>query len=188
LYTFNGVGEDWSPLALRAERMPPLPDSGYNRVVGRPTLAWVAPPIPQVSLGAEPSPLFTYGRLYVVYSHESDPASTLYTRDHVRMAISYVNPATGSLEIGLDSPFDNRSSYAYGIDLLQPNEIALRAAETYAIKNVLRKVFVRPHADGISDLSYSNIDDWKVLAWGSCDSLMVERPNAMKVTCPAPTW
>lgn len=101
--------------------------------------------------------------------------------------MSYVD-TSGTLRIGLDSFFDNQWSFAYGIDLLQPGEIALRAAETYSIRSVVNKVYVRPHADGIVNLPYKNFDDWKVLAWGSCAVVAHWQTGLMKVGCAPPNW
>src|SRR6478752_5372126 len=62
-------------------------------------------------------------------------ASTSSTSNTTRRwAMSYVD-TTGTLRIGLGSYFDNVWSYAFGIDLLQPGEVGLRAAVTYSIPN-----------------------------------------------------
>ena len=68
--------------------------------------------------------------------------------------------------------------------------MALRAAETYSLKKTefLRHVYVRPHADGISNLSYRNYDDWKVIAWGTCSSLIGVQAPGMQVNCAPKTW
>ena len=66
----------------------------------------------------------------------------------------------------------------------------MRAAETYSIPNgpnhpnSLGQVSFRPHADGISDLPYSNKDDWPVIAWALCDVLANEQDASMKTSCP----
>jgi hypothetical protein len=86
--------------------------------------------------------------------------------------------------VGLVSYYDNYWSYAFGIDLLQPAEVGLRAAETYAIPDAFGVVKFRPHADGISNLSYKNYNDWPVLAWGTCRVLADSQPAAMKSGCP----
>ena len=90
--------------------------------------------------------------------------------------------------------FDNVWSYAFGIDLLQPGEVGLRAAVTYSIPNAgshpdsLYQVSFRPHADGISDLPYSNKNDWPVIAWGACAVLAAQQLSPMKATCASRPW
>ena len=107
--------------------------------------------------------------------------------------MSYVD-TSGTLRIGLGSYFDNVWSYAFGVDLLQPGEIGLRAAVSYSIPNAgshpdsLYQVSFRPHADGISDLPYSNKNDWPVIAWGACAVLAAQQLSPMKATCASRPW
>ena len=190
LYT-PGSGDSWTRLATPYERA--------ATVAGRPSLAWVSPPASiTVSGGRDaeregrsiPVPAFnpsTYGRLYVVYTEQGEPAASEPLPNPVRMMMSYVD-ASGTLRIGHDSYFDNVWSFAYGIDLLQPGEIALRAAETYSIRKVVNQVYVRPHADGIVNLPYKNFDDWKVLAWGSCAVVAHWQTGLMQVACAPKNW
>jgi len=112
----------------------------------------------------------TLGRLYILFFGYSTPPSGYPATNAVRMAMSYVSPYDGKLRIGLNSYFDNVWSYAYGISLITPSDIALHAAETYSIHKPESEnhVFFRPHADGMADLTYKNYDDWKTLGWGSC--------------------
>jgi hypothetical protein len=49
-------------------------------------------------------------------------------------------------------------------------------------------VYVRPHADGIVDLPYRNFDDWKALAWGSCDDLSSLQPIQPHIICAPKGW
>jgi len=139
---------------------------------------------------AEPT---TYGRFYILYVRDVAPVPGAPDPDPVRMAFSYVD-AAGQLRIGHDTWFDNVWSYGYGIDLVQPGELALRAAQTYAIPNApnhpnsLYQVQVRPHADGIVNLPYRNYDDWKVIGWGSCATLRPAQTPAMQVTCRDKNW
>ena len=119
------------------------------------------------------------------------PAGHPYPVNPMRMVISYVDPVTGKLRIGLNSFYDNIWAYAYGMSLLTPSDDgALRAAFTSAIQpNNMPphdRVFFRPHADGISDLVYNNYDDWKTLAHDTCTVL---RPHQAQspVLC-APPW
>jgi hypothetical protein len=139
------------------------------------------------------APPVTYGRLYILYIRYAAPVEGATNPDPVRMEMSYVD-TSGRLRIGLDSWFDNVWSYAFGVDLLQPGEMALASAESYSIPNAdthpnsLFRVTVRPHADGISDLPYRNYDDWKVIGWGSCATLQDVQPAGMKVKCADKTW
>ena len=138
-------------------------------------------------------PPTNYGRLYVLYVQYAAPVTGATNPDPVRMEMSYVDP-TGHLRIGLDSWFDNVWSYAFGVDLLQPGEVGLRAAESYSIPNApshpnsLNQVTFRPHADGMADLPYKNHDDWKVIGWGSCQTLRDVQPDTMKVACAPKSW
>jgi hypothetical protein len=181
------TGDNWSKLPVAYERA--------RTVAGRPSLAWVVPPARPVAtderdLNTPPLPNrnpSTYGRLYVAYTEQGQTFPSEPLPNPVRMMMSYVDTA-GTLRIGLDSYFDNVWSFAYGIDLLQPGEIALRAAETYSIRGAVNKVYVRPHADGIVDLPYRNFDDWKVLAWGSCDDLSSMQPIRPHIICAPKGW
>lgn len=180
------TGDDWLRL--------PIPYERAAMVAGRPSLAWVSPPARIVAteerdsggrLGfSDPS---TYGRLYVVYTAQGPTFPTEPLPNPVRMMMSYID-SSGTLRIGFDSYFDNEWSFAYGIDLLQPGEIGLRAAETYSIRHVVNQVWVRPHADGIADLPYRNFDDWKVLAWGSCEVISPLQPIQPHVACAPKGW
>ena len=101
--------------------------------------------------------------------------------------MSYVD-TNGTPRIGLDSFFDNVWAFAYGMDLLQPGETALRSAVSYSLRKALNQVYVRPHADGIVNLPYRNFDDWKVLAWGSCTTIHMLQPLQQKITCAPKGW
>jgi hypothetical protein len=48
----------------------------------------------------------------------------------------------------------------------------------------LGQVSFRPHADGISNLPYSNKDDWPAIAWASCVVLANEQDASMKTNWP----
>lgn len=192
LYYPSG-GDNWSKIPVSYERA--------ALVAGRPSLAWVAPPPPPViglnrdairpgllvNVPLSAGTPWTYGRLYVAYTQAVDPIEGEPLPNPVRMMMSYVD-LNGTLRIGLDSYFDNVWSFAYGIDLLQPGEIALRAAETYSLRSAVNQVYVRPHADGIVNLPYRNFDDWKVLAWGSCTTINTLQPLQPKVVCAPKGW
>jgi hypothetical protein len=72
--------------------------------------------------------------------------------------------------------------------------VGLRAAETYSIPNApthpdsLYQVTFRPHADGIANLTYSNKNDWPVLAWATCSVLEWVQPPEMKAICGPKPW
>ena len=74
-----------------------------------------------------------------------------------------------------------------------PARSDLHAAEAYSIPNAgghpdsLYQVSFRPHADGISNLPYSNKNDWPVIAWGSmCGSVrFTERIDACHLSAKA---
>jgi hypothetical protein len=168
----SGSAPSSRPRAASDASRPPRRDA--PPLAGAPHLATTATPL-------------TIGRFYVLYVAKGNVPG--HPRpDAVRMAMSYVD-ASGKMRIGLDSLFDNDWSYAFGIDLLQPGEVALRAAETYAItRDVFNQVWMRPHADGISDLPYRNYDDWKVLAWGTCSVLAHHQIDPRKTKCAAPGW
>ena len=51
-----------------------------------------------------------------------------------------------------------------------------------------QQVSFRPHADGISDLPYSNKNDWLVLAWASCSVLAAQQSSSMQMTCAPKPW
>jgi hypothetical protein len=175
LYTTGGFPQGWKPL--------PIPSDGMAAAYGRPSMAWTGTPLITGFQGSSMEN-FTVGRFYVVYAEDQPPAADGTNQNPVRMAMSYVDN-NGIFRIGLISYFDNVWSFAFGIDLLQPGEIGLRAAETYSIPNdALNLVTFRPHADGISNLPYSNKNDWPVLAWGLCSVLAAEQPTDMQTGCP----
>ncbi|QOZ71106.1 hypothetical protein WN72_35960 [Bradyrhizobium arachidis] len=185
-----------------------IPYEPMHSAIGRPSMAWTGGPMTNapaadrtltpgmVATGAEASlevPSTTYGRFYIVYISANPPVTGATNPNPVRMQMTYVDD-TGRLRIGLDSFFDNVWSYAFGIDLLQPGEVGLHAAETYSIPNAgahpdsLYQVSFRPHADGISNLSYSNKNDWPVIAWASCSVLAGTQNASMHVSCPPKPW
>jgi hypothetical protein len=102
----------------------------------------------------------------------------------MRMQISYVHKY-GTFRIGLDSYFDNVWAYAWGMGVVQPSTAKLRTVFTSAVPNSLRKVMFRPKADGISDLTYRDYDDWKALGWATCT--MVTVTQTFPLLCP-PAW
>jgi hypothetical protein len=185
-----------------------IPYEPMHSAIGRPSMAWTGTPMTnalaadatvttglatkdvQASFETPPS---TYGRFYILYVNANAPVTGATNPNPVRMQMSYVDD-TGRLRIGLDSFFDNVWSYAFGIDLLQPGEIGLHAAEAYAIPNAgghpdsLYQISFRPHADGISNLPYSNKNDWPVIAWASCAVLASAQNGSMHVTCPPKPW
>lgn len=114
----------------------------------------------------------TTGRLYILFLEYDAPPPGYPATNPVRMAMSYIGK-DGQLRIGLNSYFDDVWSYAYGMSLITPSDVALRAAETYSIHKPESEdhVFFRPHADGMADLSYKNYDDWKTLGWATCADL-----------------
>ena len=185
-YTPQFPGNGWQRISI--------PYDGMFEVIGRPAMAWTGGlgdvVVLDTSTAASASPT-TYGRLYVLYiRYNSPPAGHPYPVNPMRMVMSYVDPVTGKLRIGLNSFYDNIWAYAYGMSLLTPSDGgALRAAFTSAIQpNNMPphdKVFFRPHADGISDLVYNNYDDWKTLAHDTCTVL---RPHQAQspVECALP--
>jgi hypothetical protein len=202
LYTPAGFPhhQGWMHLAIPYEPM-------YSGI-GRPSMAWTGGPMTNALSADEtakteyattnlqpafPTPPSTYGRFYIVYINANPPVEGATNPNPVRMQMSYVDNA-GKLRIGLDSFFDNVWSYAFGIDLLQPGEVGLRAAEAYSIPNAgahpdsLYQVSFRPHADGISNLPYSNKNDWPVIAWASCAVLAGSQDASTRVTCPPKPW
>ncbi len=195
LYTLGGFPRSgWTAL--------PVPYESMRSGIGRPAMAWTgAAPTNEIALDADrggtspghsaaPS---TVGRFYLLYLESNPPAGEATNPNPVRMVMSYVDDS-GTFRIGLQSYFDNVWSYAFGIDLLQPGEVGLRAAEAYSIPNgpshpdSLYMVTFRPHADGISDLEYSNKNDWPVLAWASCSVLAASQPQALRTICPPKPW
>jgi hypothetical protein len=185
-----------------------IPYEPMHSMIGRPSMAWTGGPMTN-ALAADANlttgmattnleaafeaPPSTYGRFYIVYIDANPPVTGATNPNPVRMQMSYVDDI-GKLRIGLDSFFDNVWSYAFGIDLLQPGEVGLRAAESYSIPNAgahpdsLYQVSFRPHADGISNLPYSNKNDWPVIAWASCAVLASAQGASMHVTCPPKPW
>ncbi len=165
----------------------PIPHDNLPLVVGRPSMAWTGSeagitPVEQTARGP-----VTVGRFYLVYPSFRSMEEAETSKNPVRMAMSYVAD-DGTFRIGLVSYFDNYWSYAFGIDLLQPGEVGLRAAEVYSIPNSFGKVKFRPHADGISNLPYRNYNDWPVVAWGSCRVLADSQPPSMQTGCPPRPW
>jgi hypothetical protein len=187
LYTPREVGTGWQRLGI--------PYGWMGSAVGKPSMAWagaIPGNIVATEGGGTSAGPITIGRFYIVYM-QRDIGVAISNPDPVRMEMSYVD-ASGKFRIGLDAFFDNVWSYAFGIDLLQPGEIALRAVEAYSTPNAgahpnsLYSVYMRPHADGIPNLSYGNHDDWKVIAWGSCVTLNGVQTPLIKVACAPKTW
>lgn len=163
-----------------------IPYQSMYSGIGRPAMAWTGTaPSHTTDGGAARAAPATVGRFYILYIQSNAPFGNVTNPNPVRMAMSYVDNS-GTFRIGLVSYFDNVWSYAFGVDLLQPNEVGLRAAETYSIPKpaAFQMVTFRPHADGISNLPYSNKNDWPVLAWASCAVLAASQPPAMKTNCP----
>lgn len=165
----------------------PIPHDNLPLVVGRPSMAWTASEpgnnLAERSVGGS----VNVGRFYLVYPSFRSTEEMQTSKNPVRMAMSYIDDE-GVFRIGLVSYFDNYWSYAFGIDLLQPGELGLRAAEVYSIPNAFGMVKFRPHADGISNLLYKNYNDWPVLAWGSCRVLADSQDPSMQVSCPPKPW
>ena len=206
LYTLNAFPRRWTAL--------PLPYESMRSGIGRPSMAWTGTPpvltnagavsgtppmltssgaisdtLPVLTSGGAVSGTpMTFGRFYIAFLESNPPVGNTTNPNPVRMAMSYVDE-NGSYRIGLNSYFDNVWSYAFGIDLLQPNEVGLRAVEAYSIPNAgshpdsLGMVTFRPHADGVVNLEYSNKNDWTVLAWGSCSVLSAVQSTAMQTAC-----
>jgi hypothetical protein len=165
----------------------PIPYESMAHAVGRPAMAWTGTaPTNETGGGASVAPV-TVGRFYILYLLSRSPDEDAINENPVQMGMSYVD-TNGTFRIGLVSYFDNYWSYAFGIDLLQPGEVGLRAAETYSIPSVFNAVTFRPHADGISNLPYSNKNDWPVLAWASCRVLADSQPLSMKTNCGPKPW
>jgi Bacterial TSP3 repeat len=182
LYTPQGIRHQWGQIPISY-------DSMYS-AVGRPVLAWTGATGEVLTTGTPPdtSQPLTAGRFYILFlQYQSPPPNFPTPINPVRMAVSYVNRFDGSFRIGLVSNFDNVWSYAYGMSLLTPAGVNLRAAETYSIPKPesLMTVQFRPHADGMTDLTYHNYDDWKTLGWASCAVLV--KTQASPVQC-APPW
>jgi len=192
LYTLGGFPQQgWTKLGIPYDPM-------YSPI-GRPAMAWTGTaPASALATGAGAASTAsttstTVGRFYIVYLEYNPPVADVTNPNPTRWAMSYVD-TSGTLRIGLGSYFDNVWSYAFGIDLLQPGEVGLRAAVTYSIPNAgshpdsLYQVSFRPHADGISDLPYANKNDWPVIAWGACAVLAAQQLSPMKATCASRPW
>ncbi|WP_119270260.1 FG-GAP-like repeat-containing protein [Taklimakanibacter deserti] len=171
-----------------------IPYDSMSSVVGRPAMAWTGGSGDSVILteaSTASAPPTTYGRLYILFTrYDAPPAGHPYPVNPMRMAISYIDRATGKLRIGLASFYDNVWAYAYGMSLVTPSDGgALRAAFTSAVQpNNMPpqdRIFFRPHADGISDLVYNNYDDWKTLAHDACTVLVAHQADS-PVHCAAP--
>jgi hypothetical protein len=161
-----------------------IPYASMYSGIGRPAMAWTGTASTNLrDGGAAPVP-GTAGRFYILYIESNAPVGDVTNPNPVRMAMSYVDN-NGTFRIGLPSYFDNVWSYAFGVDLLQPNEVGLRAAETYSIPKpaAFQMISFRPHADGISNLPYSNKNDWSVLAWGTCSVLAASQPPGPTTNC-----
>jgi hypothetical protein len=174
LYTLGGIPNvGWVRL--------PIQHGIFPLSVGRPALAWTDADAPDDPRTGATQKSVSVGRFYLAFSPAE--AGAVDARGPLSWAMSHVNE-TGKLEIGLYSFYDNVWAFAFGIDFLQPNEVGLRAATTYAIPNAFNQVGFRPHADGIADLPYRNYNDWPVLAWASCQVLAQSQPLNMKSLCP----
>jgi hypothetical protein len=191
LYAFDGASATWSHFpAFLSDPLPEIGDpQNPRRAMGRPALAWVgaAPGQALPGNGASGASV-TVPRLYVLYS-ELGQSDTHPVPHPMRMAMSTVG-ASGALRIGVDAYYDNVWGYAHGIDLLQPGEIALRAAETHVIKPLpgdeWNQVWFRPHSDGMAGPPYGNHDDWRMLGWGICASLTPHQ--APRAACLPRFW
>jgi hypothetical protein len=185
LYTRSGFPQRWMRL--------PIPYDYMYSPIGRPAMAWTGTAPTNTTGTGLAAGSSTVGRFYILYLMSRTPGEDAISENPVRMAMSYVD-ANGTLRIGLDSYFDNYWSFAFGIDLLQPGEVGLRSAEVYSIPNApahpdtFHLVTFRPHADGISNLPYSDKNDWMVLGWASCRVLADSQSLSMKTSCPPKPW
>ena len=94
-----------------------------------------------------------------------------------------------TLKVGLEGPFDNVWLYAFGIDLLyEPGiDTNLRAVLSIAIDKpeVWAGIQFRPKADGISDMTMSDHNDWEILRIGLCKNVVNPGGTvANPITCP----
>lgn len=155
-----------------------------HRTGTTPPVSVEAPPAPAPPPTSQP---ISSGRLYILFFEYNAPPPGYPATNAVKMAMSYVSPSDGKLHIGLNSYFDNVWSYAYGVSLVTPSDVGLRAAETYSIHKPESEnhVFFRPHADGMADLTYKNYDDWKTLGWGTCAIVAYWQANS-PVKCADP--
>jgi hypothetical protein len=176
LYSPSLLGTSWNRISI--------PYQSSYLSVGRPVLAWVGAPPTQSPGGSGASASITANRFYMLYLEPQTPPPNHPTpTNKMRMQMSYVG-ANGTLQIGLDSYFDNEWAYAYGIGVLQPSVSKFRTVFTSAVPNSLRGVFFRPNADGISDLTYRNFDDWKTLGRTTCTTVTATQTGPL--ACPPP--
>lgn len=143
--------------------------------------------LPSLEMAPTSGAVLATGRFYILFLEYQPPPPGYPATNAIRMAMSYAG-SDGKLRIGLNSYFDNVWAYAYGLSLVTPSEAALRAAVTYSIHKPWAEnhVFFRPHADGMTDLTYNDYDDWKTLGWGSCATLAPTQTGT-RVNC-APAW
>ncbi len=165
LWRLDASSGRWAKTDLMATRPGP--------VNWHPALAWVPP-----------GPVSERGRLYVLYSDK--------TSGTAMMMMSYVqvdrSSGVGRERVGLLAPFDNVWRTITGADLLfEPGaDTNLRAVLAHGKTDEL---WFRPKADGISDFTYVNYNDWEVLRVNLCRGLvnpggLVARP----VRCASRTW
>jgi hypothetical protein len=180
LYRPAQLGPGWTRISIPYEAM-------YSPV-GRPSIGWVGSPgggvLASPGGASSVAASSTANRFYILYLEHQIPTGSP-PPDAVRMAISYVDTA-GKYRIGLNAYFDNVWSFAYGTGIVQPSDGALRVVVSSAVPNSLRRIHFRPHADGVSDLTYRNYDDWKTIGWGSCSTLAATQATSA-VQC-VPAW
>jgi len=142
--------------------------------IGRPALAWVP----------DPEDVTLHGRLHLVYRSRSGDDV-----DHhpVRQMTSVGWPLP---RLAIRSLYDNPWTYAYGVDLLYEPGIDqnLRAAmvATDAPDDVAsrRRIRFDPVADGITQFTYDDNNDWRAMRHGVCAPIAAEQPSSTRVTCP----
>lgn len=145
-----------------------------NRTQGRPAIAWV-PDAKNVTLG---------GRLHIVHTPRNDDPDHSAVRQFTSVA------DFGRIAMGVESMYDNSWLYSYGVDLLYEAGIDdnLRSATTrsYASDDESLHGTVRfdPKADGISNYTYENSNDWRTMRWGLCQKLADEQ--GLGLTCASP--
>ncbi len=180
LYRYNDETGLWAKTDLL--------DGYAGPAEGRPALAWQW-------TGGE---FNRTGKLYLMYiRHDASADSYRGMRRQVRMLTSYVDvdtAADGSLtkttKVGLEGPFDNVWLYAFGIDLLFEEGVDsnLRAVLSIAINKpeVWAGIQFRPKADGISDMTMVDNNDWEIMRLSLCREVV--NPGGLvsnPITCPA---
>lgn len=166
LYRYDDTTGRWAKTDLLEGRPGPIE--------GRPAMAWQ-------QTGGE----FDFGgKFYLMYiRHDTSTTDFRGMKREVRMLTSYVKVeklADGNLnrtlKVGLEGPFDNVWLFAFGIDLLyEPGiDTNLRATLSIAIDKpeVWAGIQFRPKADGISDMTMVDNNDWEILRLGLCKNVV----------------